>query len=479
MTETGVVHTQTFDMSYCRFGSGEKTLLVLPGISLREVSGAGDALAQALSVFAGEYTVILLDRRRAMPEGYRIADSAEDTAAALAALKAEKIDIYAASTGCAIALELAVRHPSLVGRMALCAPVMPHRGYLQEMLSSWISLAARGTNRELAEGFFDAVYGDFFPSEQREAFAAACETLSAEERLQFSRDSQACLAWEGVSSCPVPVMVFGSMGDRVTGEEGAVALSDLLRCPRFLYGEKYSHAFFDEAPDCFARILRFLTGRDAPKAVLFDLDGTLIDTERIYGICWPKAVEQTGHFLSEERCLALRSLGKPFAPAQLREWFGEDFDYDEVRRIRNIFFREELEKSGVVQKPGAVKLLEFLHSRGIVTAVATATDLPRANEYLKAAGLDGYFSQVISAKNVPCGKPAPDVYLHACSVLGFSPADCLAVEDAPNGVRSAYSAGLRAVMIPDRSEPDAELSRLLTACLRRLDELCDAFFPPK
>ena len=209
------------------------------------------------------------------------------------------------------------------------------------------------------------------------------------------------------------------------------------------------------------------------KAVIFDLDGTLIDTERLYRMYWPKALAHFGYDLSDERALMLRSLGRPFAPEQFKKWYGEDFDYPKVRAYRKELIEAHIAEHGVDAKPGARELAEKLAEMGITVAIATATDPERTERYLSLAGLQGIFRTIISATMVPHGKPAPDIYLYACQTLGLAPGECLAVEDAPNGVRSAYAAGCPVVMIPDQTEPDEELMPLLYARAESLSEIAD------
>lgn len=208
----------------------------------------------------------------------------------------------------------------------------------------------------------------------------------------------------------------------------------------------------------------------APKAFIFDLDGTLIDTEKIYRVIWPKAIKELGFEFSDEQFLSLRSLGRPFAPARFREWYGDAFDYDKARVIRKRYFDEYISENKIERKKGAIELLSFLRNEGIVTAIATATDIARANEYMEMTGLSGYFDKVISATMVKEGKPSPYVYQYACEQIGFNPSECFAVEDAPNGIRSAFGAGLNVIMVPDLTEPDEEIKSMLTA---RVDSLND------
>lgn len=205
------------------------------------------------------------------------------------------------------------------------------------------------------------------------------------------------------------------------------------------------------------------------KAVLFDMDGTLIDTEKYYRIFWPKALAQFGYHMTDEQVLFMRSLGRPFAPKQLKEWFGEELDYYAVRDCRKQLMEEHLDRVGIELKPGAVEILEALKKRDILAAVATATDLERTEKYLRLVGLREYFDRLISATQVKEGKPSPDIYVYACEQLGLAPEECIAVEDSPNGVKSAYGAGCRVIMVPDQTEPDEELSKLLYACVDRLD----------
>lgn len=207
------------------------------------------------------------------------------------------------------------------------------------------------------------------------------------------------------------------------------------------------------------------------KTVIFDLDGTLIDTEKYFKVFWRQAAAHFGFEMSEAQALRLRSLGRPYAPALLKEWFGETFDYVAVREYRRKIMKEYLDKVGIELKPYAEQALLWLSANGYRAAVATATQAERATEQLRQLGIADYFDEIVSAASLEKGKPAPDVYLYACEKLGENPKDCFAVEDSPNGVLSAYAAGLKVIMVPDQTKPDEELSSKLYACIPSLLEL--------
>ncbi len=207
------------------------------------------------------------------------------------------------------------------------------------------------------------------------------------------------------------------------------------------------------------------------QAIIFDMDGTLIDTEKYYRVFWKKALEAFGYEMTDEQALRMRSLGRPFGERQLHAWYGEELDYHAVRKKRKELMEPYVERVGIQCKPGAAELLQGLRSRGMTTAVATATDLAQAERYLDMAGLKGYFDRIISAHMVEEGKPSPDVYLYACEQLKLQPENCMAVEDSPNGVLSAYRAGCRVVMVPDQTASDEQLRRLLFAEVKSLKDI--------
>jgi len=208
------------------------------------------------------------------------------------------------------------------------------------------------------------------------------------------------------------------------------------------------------------------------KAVIFDMDGVLIDTEKHYFTCWKQASAEAGFPFTEEQALSLRSCDARVAEKRMKEVFGEEFDYYAIRERRRQLVKETLEQCGLEKKPEVEETLTYLREKGIKTAVATATPLDRTREHLTELGILNLFDRIVSAKEVENGKPAPDVYLYACEQIGEKPEYCIAVEDSPNGILSAHRAGLKPIMVPDLTQPDEELRLLLFGCVNSLSGVC-------
>lgn len=206
------------------------------------------------------------------------------------------------------------------------------------------------------------------------------------------------------------------------------------------------------------------------RAVIFDMDGTLLDTEGLFVEYWMRAGRACGWPFERRHGLLLRSCSAVVAERTMKHLFGPSYEHAPVRATRQKMMERVL-SGPIAAKPGAVELLTWLNDRGIPTACATASDLPRAQDNLARAGLGGYIRHILSARNVRRGKPYPDVFRSACDQLGLPPEACLVVEDAPNGIIAAFSAGCPVVMVPDQTQPEDCLLSLLTAKVDRLDQL--------
>ncbi len=199
------------------------------------------------------------------------------------------------------------------------------------------------------------------------------------------------------------------------------------------------------------------------EAILFDMDGLVLDTEKLYTRFWQEAAVALGYPMTKEQALGMRSLNRGAGLSKMQSYFGENVDYDGIRGKRIEMMDAFVEKEGVTLKPGIHELLACLKEKGIKTAIATSSPIERTILYLTSVGLEKSFDELISGYMVEKGKPEPDIYLYAAKKLGVKPEHCMVLEDSPAGILAAYRAGCKPVMVPDQDEPDEDIKPLLYA----------------
>ena len=206
------------------------------------------------------------------------------------------------------------------------------------------------------------------------------------------------------------------------------------------------------------------------RGVLFDMDGLVLDSEKLYVRFWREAAAACGFPMTYDQALRMRAANSRLSQEILHEFFGPNADYWRLREKRIELMEAYIAEHGVQTKPGIHALLDDLAARGIRTAIASSSPPDRIRRYLAPHGLDVRFGALFRGYDVPNGKPAPDIYQQAAAALGLEPEDCLALEDAPLGIESAFRAGCLPVIIPDLDAP-SELT--LSRCFARADSLID------
>jgi HAD superfamily hydrolase (TIGR01509 family) len=177
-------------------------------------------------------------------------------------------------------------------------------------------------------------------------------------------------------------------------------------------------------------------------AVIFDVDGLMLDTEPLYKVAWQAAAAELGHRLNDRSYARL--VGRPTADCEqeLMRQFGPAFPLDRFRRRWPALWQAEVAAHGIQQKPGLLEFLTFLDAQWLPVAVATSSEADYATFSLRHAGLEGRFSVVVTGDEVPRGKPAPDIYLETARRLQVAPGACVAVEDSEAGILAASRAGM-------------------------------------
>ena len=217
-------------------------------------------------------------------------------------------------------------------------------------------------------------------------------------------------------------------------------------------------------------IIRYNQNTPRIRGVLFDMDGLVLDTEKLYTRFWMEACRFYGFPMTVEQALKMRSANAALSAENLRSFFGPTVDYPKCRAKRIQLMDAFIEEQGVELKPGIFELLDALDSRSIPAAITSSSPRARIETHLASVGLLHRFAAICSGHDVPRGKPAPDIYLHGAACLNLPPEACLALEDSPTGILSAYRAGCMAVMVPDLDQPDRETEKLLCA---KADSLLD------
>jgi len=191
--------------------------------------------------------------------------------------------------------------------------------------------------------------------------------------------------------------------------------------------------------------------------VIFDMDGVIFDTERLYIECIRPAAEKYGLTGIEEAARACIGLTDVETKRLMRERFGEDAPLEAIEKESFRIFQKRYEEEGLTVKEGVTALLEYLKRAGAGIAIGSSTEHDVVETELRDAGLLGYFDALACGDMVARSKPDPDVFLLAAELLGAESADCIIIEDSFNGVKAARRAGATVFMVPDLLEPTKEI----------------------
>ncbi len=210
-----------------------------------------------------------------------------------------------------------------------------------------------------------------------------------------------------------------------------------------------------------------------PELVIFDMDGLMFDTERVYYEAWQQAASFYGYEFSWDIYIQLVARNSRTIGIILRKIYGEDFPYEEASQKKRDIADQILKDQGITKKAGLIELLNFLESEGIPKAVATSSTREKALAYLTLGGVKERFDHIVCGSDVVESKPNPEIFQVAAQVLKKAPEKCMVLEDSRMGIKAAKAAGMYSIFIPDLVKADDEIRKEASCIKANLYEVID------
>lgn len=207
------------------------------------------------------------------------------------------------------------------------------------------------------------------------------------------------------------------------------------------------------------------------KAVVFDMDGIIFDSERLVIACWKIVAEKYNIPDIEEACYECLGVNSAGTKEKFLIRYGRDFPYDDYKVEMSRIYHDNYDGGRLPMKIGVVELLQYLKEIGVKVALASSTRSSVVIQQLKDAGILEYFQVVIGGDMVTRSKPYPDIFLKACEKLRVKPEESFAIEDSYNGIRAAAAGQLRPLMVPDLMPPTVEMENLSEGIFTTLKEV--------
>lgn len=204
-------------------------------------------------------------------------------------------------------------------------------------------------------------------------------------------------------------------------------------------------------------------------AVIFDMDGTMIDTEKIKENGWKYAGDCQNLVIDDKIISEMRGTNKEYCKELLCKKF-KNIDFKKLYNDRNKFIEKYINTNGIEMKKGLIEILQFLKNNNYKIAVASSSEKETIRRYLAKIKVLEFFDVIVAGDMVKKGKPNPEIYLKAVELLNVTKEQCIGIEDSNNGILSVYRAGLKSIMIPDLEEPSEEVRNIT---YKKLDSLVE------
>ena len=268
MAEAGIVKKNGFEMEYCRFGNGDRVFVILPGLTIKSIIEAKDAIEDGYSVMKDDFTTFVFDRKKTIPDDYSIYDMAEDTVTAIKELGLHDLNLFGASQGGMLAMVMAIRYPELV-RKAVLGSTSPHvKPGQREVLDRWIRLAEQKDRKGLCEEYGKEIYPPGVYEQNKGYFSDMADNITDGELERFIILARSILDFDvtdELKKIKCPVLALGVFEDPVLDSDATMEIAENLDYRQdfslYMY-TGFGHAAFDTAPDYRKRVHDFLMKED-------------------------------------------------------------------------------------------------------------------------------------------------------------------------------------------------------------------------
>lgn len=190
------------------------------------------------------------------------------------------------------------------------------------------------------------------------------------------------------------------------------------------------------------------------KAVLFDMDGVIFDTEKAYLDTWIEVFNKYGYEMKREIYISVMGTGRKNVKKTFINIFGEDLPIEEMYKEKDELLAKIIDEGKVPVKDGAEEILLYLKENGYKIALATSAKRIRAHKQVNMAGLDKYFDEIVTGDDISNGKPDPEIFLKAADKLNVLPEECIVVEDSPAGIQAAFNGHMYGIHVEDLKKAD-------------------------
>lgn len=213
-----------------------------------------------------------------------------------------------------------------------------------------------------------------------------------------------------------------------------------------------------------------------PKAIIFDMDGLMIDSERVTFESYVKVLKEEGRNFDLEFYKKLLGKTKQNIFQIFRDQYGQDFPIDEIYKRVHVCNNQEYDENGVPVKPGLIQLFPKLKEEQIPAVIATSSNRHRVIDILKRTGMEDYFEDMVCGDDIVHGKPDPEIFLSAAKKAGQNPEDCLVLEDSESGIMASKNANIPVICVVDLKYPEEPFSTYPEKIVSSLDEVCEELF---